>query len=56
MDREKEELNENIVRAIMYKVIADERNFLRQDGQRTSDIVKKHIATIKEYTNVNTKH
>lgn len=56
MGIEKEKLNENIVRAIMYKVIAEERNFLRNDAQTTADIVKKHMATVKEYVNVNTKH
>lgn len=56
MEKDKVELNENIVRAIMYKVIADERNFLSKDGQRAADIIKKHMATVKEYTNVNTKH
>ena len=56
MDKNYEELNENIVRAIMYKVIAEERNFLKQDTQRASDIIKKHMATVKEYVDVNRKY
>ena len=56
MRMDREELNENIVMAIMCKVIAEERNFLKQDGQRASDIIKKHMNTVKEYANVNTKH
>ena len=56
MEKNYEELNENIVRAIMYKVIAEERNYLKQDTQRASDIIKKHMATVKEYVDVNRKY
>ncbi|MBR6267409.1 MAG: hypothetical protein IKR28_03640 [Selenomonadaceae bacterium] len=56
MEIEEEELNEKIVQAIIYKVIAEERKFLKQDGERTTEIVRKHMATIKEFVNVNSKH
>ena len=53
---EKEELNDQIVKNIMWKVLLKEKKFVLQNIQNHSDIIKEHMKTVKEFANVNTEH
>jgi hypothetical protein len=53
---EKEELNDQIVKNIMWKVLLKEKKFVRQNIQNHSEIIKEHMKTVKEFANVNTEH
>ena len=44
------EVSEKIVDLIMMRVIYDETRNLRTEKYSSSELVKKHIKTIKEYT------
>ena len=56
MEQMAKELDEQVVKKILWKVIYTVRKLIEKDEQSASEAIRQHMKTIKEFVNENQKH